>query len=118
MSDFQYDEDVGRATGAGEVHEDFLSNLSRISQLTGKSLPGDCSDVFLIALTGFSDPIYAEAYVKIHGFDIMLGLSYYSTSSSRIIYQTIYRCFIGQPNLQYLAKPLRGFRNAWGPKNR
>jgi len=77
MSDFQYDEDVGRATGAGEVHEDFLSNLSRISQLTGKYLPGDCSDVFLIALTGFSDPIYAEAYVKIHGFDIMLGLSYY-----------------------------------------
>ena len=31
----QYDEDIGRATGAGEVHEDFISNLSRISQLTG-----------------------------------------------------------------------------------
>ncbi|KAI0005525.1 coatomer beta subunit [Russula compacta] len=52
-----YDEDVGRATGAGEVHEDFISNLSRISQLTG-----------------FSDPIYAEAYVKVHGFDIMLDV--------------------------------------------
>lgn len=24
---------------------------------------------------GFSDPIYAEAYVKMHGFDIMLGAS-------------------------------------------
>jgi coatomer subunit beta len=33
-----------------------MSNLSRISQLTG-----------------FSDPIYAEAFVKMHGFDIMLG---------------------------------------------
>lgn len=33
----QYDEDVGRATGAGEVREDFISNLSRISQLTGTS---------------------------------------------------------------------------------
>lgn len=22
---------------------------------------------------GFSDPIYAEAYVKVHGFDILLG---------------------------------------------
>jgi vesicle coat complex subunit len=22
---------------------------------------------------GFTDPIYAEAYVKIHGFDILLG---------------------------------------------
>ncbi|OCH95747.1 coatomer protein [Obba rivulosa] len=50
-------EDVGRATGAGEIHEDFISNLSRISQLTG-----------------FSDPIYAEAYVKVHGFDIMLDV--------------------------------------------
>ncbi|KAJ7894174.1 hypothetical protein B0H14DRAFT_2266560, partial [Mycena olivaceomarginata] len=39
-----YDEEVGRAT-AGDVQEDLTSNLSRISQLTG-----------------FSDPIYAEAY--------------------------------------------------------
>ncbi|EGN93580.1 hypothetical protein SERLA73DRAFT_97514 [Serpula lacrymans var. lacrymans S7.3] len=52
-----YDEDLGRATGAGEVREDFISNLSRISQLTG-----------------FSDPIYAEAYVKMHGFDILLDV--------------------------------------------
>ncbi|KAF8346088.1 coatomer protein [Amanita rubescens] len=52
-----YDADVGRATGAGEVQEDFMSNLSRISQLTG-----------------FSDPIYAEAYVKMHGFDILLDV--------------------------------------------
>ena len=34
----QYDEDVGRATGAAEVQEDFISSLSRISQLTGLSL--------------------------------------------------------------------------------
>ncbi|KAG6901575.1 hypothetical protein C0995_010343 [Termitomyces sp. Mi166 len=52
-----YDEDLGRATGAGEQQEDFMSNLSRISQLTG-----------------FSDPIYAEAYVKMHGFDILLDV--------------------------------------------
>ncbi|KAF8635297.1 hypothetical protein AX15_000475 [Amanita polypyramis BW_CC] len=52
-----YDADVGRATGAGETPEDFMSNLSRISQLTG-----------------FSDPIYAEAYVKMHGFDILLDV--------------------------------------------
>jgi coatomer subunit beta len=32
----QYDEDVGRATGSVEVREDFISNLSRISQLTGE----------------------------------------------------------------------------------
>ncbi|KIM38155.1 hypothetical protein M413DRAFT_447920 [Hebeloma cylindrosporum] len=52
-----YDEDVGRATGSGEIQEDFMSNLSRISQLTG-----------------FSDPIYAEAYVKMNGFDILLDV--------------------------------------------
>ncbi|KAI0783336.1 coatomer protein [Abortiporus biennis] len=50
-------EDLSRATGASEAHEDFISNLSRISQLTG-----------------FSDPIYAEAYVKVHGFDILLDV--------------------------------------------
>ncbi|ESK83897.1 coatomer subunit beta [Moniliophthora roreri MCA 2997] len=52
-----FDEDLGKATGAGEVQEDFISNLSRISQLTG-----------------FSDPLYVEAYVKMHGFDIMLDV--------------------------------------------
>ncbi|KAF7323176.1 Coatomer protein [Mycena chlorophos] len=51
-----FTEDVGRAT-SGDTHEDFISNLSRISQLTG-----------------FSDPIYAEAYVKMHGFDILLDV--------------------------------------------
>ncbi|KAH9942945.1 coatomer protein [Amylocystis lapponica] len=50
-------EDVGRATGASDTHEDFISNLNRICQLTG-----------------FSDPIYAEAYVKVHGFDILLDV--------------------------------------------
>ncbi|KAH7917688.1 hypothetical protein BV22DRAFT_1135201, partial [Leucogyrophana mollusca] len=52
-----YVEDLGKATGAGEVCEDFISNLSRISQLTS-----------------FSDPIYAEAYVKARGFDILLDV--------------------------------------------
>jgi hypothetical protein len=47
-SDFQYDEDVGRATGAGEVHEDFISHLSRISQLTGNCLSDYCSDMLII----------------------------------------------------------------------
>ncbi|EKM61471.1 uncharacterized protein PHACADRAFT_248107 [Phanerochaete carnosa HHB-10118-sp] len=50
-------EDLVRATGTGDANEDFISNLSRISQLTG-----------------FSDSIYAEAYVKVHGFDILLDV--------------------------------------------
>ena len=34
----QYDEDVGRVTGSAEIREDFIYNLSRISQLTGNYL--------------------------------------------------------------------------------
>jgi coatomer subunit beta len=45
----QYDEDIGRATGAGEVHEDFISNLSRITQLTGNCLFGDCFYMHLMS---------------------------------------------------------------------
>ncbi len=71
--DLQYDEDVGRATGAGEVLEDFISNLSRISQLTGNDCLVIAPTCTSCPLTGFSDPIYAEAHVKIHGFDIVLG---------------------------------------------
>ncbi|KAG9046279.1 coatomer subunit beta [Tulasnella sp. UAMH 9824] len=52
-----YEQDVTRATGSAEVQEDLVSNLSRVVQLTG-----------------FSDPVYAEAYVKIHGFDILLDV--------------------------------------------
>ena len=34
----QYDEDVRKATGCTEIREDFISNLSYISQLTGNYL--------------------------------------------------------------------------------
>ncbi|KAG9119920.1 coatomer subunit beta, partial [Ceratobasidium sp. 392] len=50
-----YELEVSRATGAADVGGSVLSNLSRVVQLTG-----------------FSDPVYAEAYVKIQGFDILL----------------------------------------------
>ncbi|TFK67569.1 Coatomer, beta subunit [Pluteus cervinus] len=62
-----YDADVGLATGSVEIQEDFMSNLSRISQLTG-----------------FSDPIYAEAYVKMQGFDILLDVLLVNQSSNTL----------------------------------
>ncbi|KAG8967330.1 coatomer subunit beta [Tulasnella sp. 419] len=52
-----YELDVTKATGAGEVTESIISDLSRVVQLTG-----------------FSDPVYAEALVKLHGFDILLDV--------------------------------------------
>ena len=48
--------DLEQATG-GDTTEELSSKLSRVVQLTG-----------------FSDPVYAEAYVKVHQFDIILDV--------------------------------------------
>ncbi|KAI9734894.1 MAG: coatomer subunit beta [Cirrosporium novae-zelandiae] len=48
--------DLEKATGGDSAVED-LSKLSKVVQLTG-----------------FSDPVYAEAYVKVHQFDIVLDV--------------------------------------------
>lgn len=49
--------DLEKATGGDSAVEDLSSKLSRVVQLTG-----------------FSDPVYAEAYVKVHQFDIVLDV--------------------------------------------
>ncbi|ROT36733.1 Coatomer, beta subunit [Sodiomyces alkalinus F11] len=49
--------DLERATGAEGTAEDLSSKLNRVVQLTG-----------------FSDPVYAEAYVTVHQFDIVLDV--------------------------------------------
>ena len=49
--------DLERATGGDADLVDPASKLSRVVQLTG-----------------FSDPVYAEAYVKVHQFDIVLDV--------------------------------------------
>ncbi|KAL1840680.1 hypothetical protein VTJ49DRAFT_230 [Mycothermus thermophilus] len=50
--------DLEKATGGDSgASEDLSSKLSRVVQLTG-----------------FSDPVYAEAYVKVHQFDIILDV--------------------------------------------
>lgn len=53
----EYEADLTKATGSLETKEDFLSKLSRVVQLTG-----------------FSDPVYAEAYVNVNQFDILLDV--------------------------------------------
>ena len=50
-------EDLEKATGGDVDTIDLSSKLSRVVQLTG-----------------FSDPVYAEAYVKVHQFDIVLDV--------------------------------------------
>lgn len=49
--------DLERATGGEATAEDLSSKLSRVVQLTG-----------------FSDPVYVEAYVNVHQFDIVLDV--------------------------------------------
>merc|ERR1712070_1242909 len=48
--------DLSRATGVGDG-EDFASRLKRVTQLTG-----------------LSDPVYAEAVVTVHDYDIVLDV--------------------------------------------
>ncbi|KAK9449770.1 adaptin N terminal region-domain-containing protein [Limtongia smithiae] len=49
--------DLSKATGTETVSEDLGSKLEKVVQLTG-----------------FSDKVYAEAYVKVHQFDIVLDV--------------------------------------------
>jgi len=51
------DEDMTKAVGLGEKEDDNSLKLNRVYQLTG-----------------FSDPIYAEAYVNVHQYDIVLDV--------------------------------------------
>ena len=52
-----FDTDLEKATGGDSASEGVSSKLSRVVQLTG-----------------FSDPVYAEAYVQVHQFDIILDV--------------------------------------------
>ncbi|KAI9339975.1 adaptin N terminal region-domain-containing protein [Obelidium mucronatum] len=51
-----YDVDITKATGNDKI-EDLASKLNRVVQLTG-----------------FSDPVYAEAYMTVHQYDILLDI--------------------------------------------
>ena len=53
----EFDMDIEKATGGDAASENLTSKLSRVVQLTG-----------------FSDPVYAEAYVQVHQFDIVLDV--------------------------------------------
>jgi len=59
QDDFEDDDsvDLSRATGFGEKESDVGSKLNRILQLSG-----------------FSDPLYVEAYVNVHQYDIVMDV--------------------------------------------
>ncbi|RKP00254.1 hypothetical protein CXG81DRAFT_13451 [Caulochytrium protostelioides] len=51
------EQELSRATGGGDAADALVSNLNKVLQLTG-----------------FSDAVYAEAYVTVHQFDILLDV--------------------------------------------
>jgi len=61
------DSDLSKATGQDETKNDNTLKLSRVYQLTG-----------------FSDPLYAEAYVTVHQYDIVLDVSVINQTSETL----------------------------------
>ncbi|KAI8824581.1 adaptin N terminal region-domain-containing protein [Fimicolochytrium jonesii] len=78
----EYDLDITRATGVGERADDLASKLSRVIQLTG-----------------FSDPVYAEAYVTVHQYDILLDILIVNQTSETLQNLTVEFCTLGDLKL-------------------
>ncbi|MBW0466648.1 hypothetical protein O181_006363 [Austropuccinia psidii MF-1] len=78
----EYDADLTKATGTLDSKDDFLSKLSRVVQLTG-----------------FSDPVYAEAYVNVNQFDIMLDVLIVNQTSETLQNLTVEFATLGDLKL-------------------
>ncbi|KIM74513.1 hypothetical protein PILCRDRAFT_14404 [Piloderma croceum F 1598] len=87
-----YDEDIRGVIGSTEISEDFISNLS-----------------YILKLTGFSDPIYGEAYVKMHRFNVVLGEL--SEGDTRYDLTFLRKCSTCQPNYQHVPEPMLGLHD-------
>ncbi|EWC43996.1 coatomer subunit beta [Drechslerella stenobrocha 248] len=78
--------DLEKATGGDGVVEDIASKLSRVVQLTG-----------------FSDPVYAEAYIKVHQFDIVLDVLLVNQTADTLQNLTVEFATLG--DLKVVEKP-------------
>ncbi|EGO59394.1 hypothetical protein NEUTE1DRAFT_79445 [Neurospora tetrasperma FGSC 2508] len=82
-----FDADLERATGGDNSSaEDLSGKLSRVVQLTG-----------------FSDPVYAEAYVKVHQFDIVLDVLLVNQTTETLQNLTVEFATLG--DLKVVEKP-------------
>lgn len=78
-----YEAELSKATGSNKTNkDDFISKLQRVVQLTG-----------------FSDPVYAEAYVNVHQFDILLDVLVVNQSSEILQNLTIEFATLGDLKL-------------------
>ena len=69
--------DLSKAVGTS-VKEDFASRLKRVTQLTG-----------------LSDPVYAEAYVTVHSYDILLEMLVINQTSEPMYNLTLELATVG-----------------------
>lgn len=81
-----FDQDIIRAAGEDIVIDDLSSKLTKVIQLTG-----------------FSDPIYVEAYVKVHQFDIILDVLMVNQTSETLQNLSIEFATLG--DLKIVEKP-------------
>ncbi|PWN92308.1 putative SEC26-coatomer complex beta chain of secretory pathway vesicles [Acaromyces ingoldii] len=78
-----YEAELTKATGSSsQTKDDFISKLQRVVQLTG-----------------FSDAVYAEAYVNVHQFDILLDVLVVNQSSETLQNLTIEFATLGDLKL-------------------
>ncbi|CAG8736593.1 15695_t:CDS:10, partial [Gigaspora margarita] len=82
----EYELDLTRATGQSDPRDDLISKLSRVVQLTG-----------------FSDPVYAEAYVNVHQYDILLDVLIVNQTSETL--QNLYIEFATLGDLKLVERP-------------
>ena len=90
--DFEDDEiDLSKAVGAVK-QEDFSSRLKRVTQLTG-----------------LSDPVYAEAYVTVHAYDILLEVLLINQTSEPMHHLCLELAVVARnlPERQCVSKLLR-----------
>jgi coatomer subunit beta len=84
-----YQLDILKATGASEVKPAFTNKLNRIVQLTG-----------------FSDAVYAEAYVDVHKYDILLDVLVVNQTSETLQNLTVEFSTLGDLKLAERPPPV------------
>lgn len=58
-----------------EIEDEVQNDLKRATGEFGKDADGEKKLNRVLQLTGFSDPVYAEAYVTVHQYDIVLDVT-------------------------------------------
>jgi len=93
ITDFDITEEIADALG-GDTHgyEEFLGEIKKDI------------DSKVYQLTGFSDPVYAEAFVEVHHYDILLKIVLMNRTNKTL--PNISFEFLTQGNLKVVEKPI------------